>query len=90
MPSDERFGLRDQMTRAAVSIVSNIAEGSAYETDKHYAIYLQRSLGSVFELSTQVEICKRVFKVDTNHLNDLRKALIDEGKMINSFLRKLV
>jgi len=89
LPSDERFGLRDQMTRCAVSIVSNIAEGSAYATDKHYSIYIQRALGSVFELSTQVEICKQVFNLNSPTLKDLEEALIEEGKLLNSFLGKL-
>ncbi len=89
LPPDERFGLRDQMTRSAVSIVSNIAEGSAYATDKHYSIYIQRAMGSVFELSTQVEVSKKVFNLNSPVLNDLEKALIEEGKMLNSFLDKL-
>jgi len=89
LPSDERFGLRDQMTRAAVSIVSNIAEGSAYATDKHYAIYIQRAMGSAFELSTQLEVCKNVFKIDVSVIKNLEEVLIEEGKMLNSFLATL-
>ena len=89
LPADERFGLRDQMTRAAVSIVSNIAEGSAYSTDKHYGIYIQRAMGSVFELSTQLEVCRNVFKLNDPKIDDLEMKLIDEGKMLNSFLGKL-
>ena len=89
LPADERFGLRNQMTRAAVSIVSNIAEGSALATDKHSGIYIQRAMGSVFELSTQLEVCRNVFKLNDPKVDDLEKKLIDEGKMLNSFLGKL-
>jgi four helix bundle protein len=89
LPADERFGLRNQMTRAAVSIVSNIAEGSAYATDKHYGIYIQRAMGSVFELSTQLEVCRNVFKLNDPKIDDLERKLIEEGKMLNSFLAKL-
>jgi len=89
LPLDERFGLCDQMTRCAVSTVSNIAEGSAYATDKHYSIYIQRALGSVFELSTQLEVCKRVFNLKDSRLDDLESALIKEGKMLNVFQAKL-
>jgi len=89
LPSDERFGLSNQMTRCSVSIASNIAEGSAYATDKHYAIYIQRALGSVFELSTQLEISKSVFNLNSPAIRNLEEALIEEGKMLNSFLGKL-
>jgi four helix bundle protein len=89
LPADERFGLRDQMTRTAVSIVSNIAEGSAYATDKHYGMYIRRAMGSVFELSTQLQLCKNIFKLNDSKVDDLEKMLIDEGKMLNSFLAKL-
>src|SRR5688572_6107760 len=53
MPEDERFGLTNQMRRAAVSVPSNIAEGYALETRKSYLRHLRISRGSLAELSTQ-------------------------------------
>jgi four helix bundle protein len=55
-PTNEKFGLASQMNRCAVSIPSNIAEGSSKSTDKHFKQYLDNSLGSSFELETQLII----------------------------------
>lgn len=55
-PDFEKFGLATQMNRCAVSIPSNIAEGSSKSTDKHFSRYLEFSLGSAFEWETQLII----------------------------------
>lgn len=60
LPSDERFALISEMTRAAVSIPANIAEGSSRNSDKDYARFLQIALGSVFELQTYFIITKEM------------------------------
>ena len=59
LPSSERFNLIDQIRRCAVSIPSNIAEGSGKRTNKDFARYLSIALGSAYELETQLIICKR-------------------------------
>lgn len=60
LPSEEKFGLKSQVCRAAVSIPSNIAEGSARESDKHMRQFLETSLGSAFELETQLILIKEL------------------------------
>lgn len=52
-PSFENFGMRSQMDRCSVSIVSNVAEGSS-RTNKSFSHFLDMSLGSSFELQTQL------------------------------------
>jgi len=52
-PDAEKFGLTSQMRRAAVSIPSNIAEGSARKGDKELIHFLHIALGSLSELETQ-------------------------------------
>jgi four helix bundle protein len=53
-PSDEKFGLKSQINRCAISVPSNIAEGSARGTNKDFAHFLRISLGSLFEMETQL------------------------------------
>ena len=62
----EIYGLANQLQRCAVSIASNIAEGSARNSDKHFVQYLETALGSTFELETQL-ICG----YDLKYIDDL-------------------
>lgn len=57
--SDHRFGISSQLYRAAVSIPSNIAEGSARKSEKDFCHFLSISLGSAFELETQPIIAEQ-------------------------------
>ncbi len=52
LPSEEKFNLVSQMNRSAVSIPSNIAEGSSRKSEKDYYRFLEIALGSSFELDT--------------------------------------
>lgn len=57
-PEQEKFGITSQITRAGVSIPSNIAEGSSRKSVKDYARFIEISLGSSFELETQLLIAR--------------------------------
>ncbi len=59
-PSEEKYGLVDQIKRAAVSIPSNIAEGAARNSKKEFLHFLGIALGSIAELETQLVIAKRL------------------------------
>ena len=66
-PSTETFGLTSQLRRAAVSIPSNIAEGTSRNSDKEFVRFLEISLGSAFELESQLILAKRLefIEIDT-------------------------
>lgn len=72
MPWFEKKGLCDQLQRAVVSISSNIAEGAAKPSDAEFARFLDTSLGSAFEVETQLLIAKNVgyIKNANDNLND--------------------
>lgn len=59
-PKEERYGLTSQISRASISIPSNIAEGSSRSSGKDYKRFLEISLGSSYELETQLLIAKAV------------------------------
>ena len=58
-PNEERFGLTNQMRRAAVSISSNIAEGSSRMSQIDFARFIEIATGSVFEVVSQSFIGRR-------------------------------
>jgi four helix bundle protein len=89
-PSEEKFGLISQMTRAAVSIPANIAEGNSRNSDKDNARFLQIALGSAFELQTYFVIARELSLADTDLLDEADKQLEEEIKMIHAFIKKLL
>ena len=58
-PRQEQFGLWSQLTRAAVSVPSNIAEGSGRVSAKDCVHFLSIARGSLYEIATQLEIAQR-------------------------------
>jgi four helix bundle protein len=85
-PSDERFSLTDQLRRAAVSIVLNIAEGSDKKSDKEFVRYLRNSLGSLEEVVTALYIA-----LDLKYINnDKFKELYKDSNILASKLNALI
>lgn len=58
-PPDERFGLTSQMRRAAVSVSSNVAEGSSRVSDIDFARFIEIAYGSLMEVVSQSHVAKR-------------------------------
>ena len=88
-PESELYGLTSQMRRAAISIPSNIAEGSRRSSRKDYKNFLYNAFGSASELETQIEITKSLeFGKNLNFqiIDDLLNEVL---KMLNVMLSKL-
>ncbi len=79
------YGLKNQMERAAVSIASNIAEGSE-RGGKDFARFLRIASGSAAELRTQIYIGKKIGLVSDDQFN----TLIHESKGISKMLTGLI
>ena len=88
LPFEEQYGLKSQITRAVVSVPSNIAEGSAKTSNKEFSIYLERALGSLFKLETQLLLISKLGM--SNKVNDILFVSINhEQRMIGSFIKKV-
>ena len=89
LPNHEKFGLGDQIIRAAISIPSNIAEGSSRSSDKDYNRFVEISLGSSFELETQLLIAKEIDHGNQILITETFTDLEEEEKMITAFSHHL-
>jgi four helix bundle protein len=87
LPRDERFGLTSQLRRAAVSIPSNIAEGSARHSRAEFIQYLHRSRGSLAELETQFVIASRL--VLLSDAATTLEEIAEVGRLLNGLIRSL-
>jgi len=83
------YGLRDQMTRSAVSIPSNIAEGKERETAPELIRYLYIAKGSTGELQTQLYIAQKIGYVDEEVTYKLIQQTKVLSKKLGSFIQYL-
>ena len=86
-PKEEKFRLCDQLSRAVLSIPSNIAEGNGRETKSEYARFLGIARGSLFETETQLEVARRL-----GYITDLSSAVTLTNsirRMLSSLITKL-
>jgi four helix bundle protein len=88
-PKEEMFGLTSQIRRSSVSIPSNIAEGSGRESSKDFTRFLYISLGSIFEMQTQLEIAKNIIYINEEEFNLLYEDSREIERMLVSLIRKL-
>ena len=84
-PENEKFGLISQLNRCAVSIPSNIAEGTSKGSAKHFNIFLENALGSSFEWETQIIIALKVGYINQDTFNDLENKINRIQNMIYKF-----
>jgi four helix bundle protein len=88
-PKFETYGLCDQLRRAAVSIPSNVAEGSSRTSEAEFTHFLEYSIGSCFEVETQMEIAKRRGYITDKQFYGLLDQLQLEERQINQFISKV-
>lgn len=88
-PDEERFGLTNQMRRAAVSVSSNIAEGSSRMSRADYARFLELATGSVFEVVSQGTLAVRQGYLSAEAQQMLYAAAEEQSKMLSGLRRAL-
>ena len=82
LPREETYGMRSQITRAAVSIPANIAEGWTRESRREKAQFLSVAQGSLAETETLLTLCEEIGWFPTNETEALRALLVEVGKML--------
>jgi four helix bundle protein len=88
-PDSERFGLTSQMRRAAVSISSNIAEGTSRHSKDDYARFLEIATGSVFEVVSQSYLAQRQGYLSEENRQRIYSAAEEQSRMLSGLRRSL-
>jgi len=88
-PSEERFGLTSQLRRSAVSVSSNIAEGSSRSSDTDFARFIEIAYGSLLESVSELEIARRQDFLGTEDCNEAYVKAEALGRMLSGIRRTL-
>jgi len=89
-PKDELYGLSQQIRKCAVSVPSNIAEGFGRNSQNDFKRFLQISIGSLFELQTQLDISKNLEYISTNQYNDLFEKSREVERLLAGLIKSII
>jgi four helix bundle protein len=88
-PGEERYGLTNQLRRAAVSIPSNIAEGQARFSQREFHHFLSQARGSLVEIETQLLIARELKYLQLAKVEDLLAAADELGRVLNGLIASI-
>lgn len=88
-PKSEEFGLTSQMRRAAVSIASNIAEGTSRFSNKEKIRFIEIAYGSTMELYCQAQIAVDLNYLEDNKLEAITNEIMKIANQLNAFKASL-
>ncbi|SFH85939.1 four helix bundle protein [Planctomicrobium piriforme] len=89
-PDGERFGLVSQLRRAAVSISSNIAEGSSRSSDVDFARFVEIAYGSTLETVSQICIALKLRYINREDFDKLTQLADDVSRMLSGLRKSLI
>jgi len=81
-PSEEKYGLTNQLRRASISVPSNIAEGAGRNSNKEFNNFLGFAGGSSCEIETQLIIAKRLNYIETKELENFSEEINEIRSMV--------
>ncbi len=88
-PEEEKYGLTSQLRRSSVSIPSNISEGFGRNSQGDFKRFVNISMGSLFELQTQIEVAKNLEFISKEVFDQLYDHSREIERMMSSFIRTL-
>lgn len=86
LPKEEKFGITSQINRSAVSIPSNIAEGSGRTSNKEFIRFLEIAISSSYELETQLILVEEIYSLSSKEIIEHLHALQNR---IGGFTRQI-
>jgi four helix bundle protein len=89
MPGVRSAALRDQLTRAAMSVPTNIVEGSAHASPREFTRFLQYALASVSELEGHVQLARDLEMMTEHDFTALLARIVDVRKMLHGLLKSV-
>ena len=89
LPKNEVYGLTSQIRRSSISLPSNIAEGYGRNSTNDYIRFLQIACGSLYEVQTQLEICRNLEYLSKDIFNEIYEQSREIERMLNSLIGKL-
>ncbi len=90
LPSEERFALGDQLRRAAVSVTSNIAEGTGRQSLKDQAHFIELSYGSLMEVMSQIDVALDQNFIDNSIHQRLEDMIAEEARVLSGYRSSLL
>ena len=84
-PTDERFGLVNQLRRAAVSIAANIAEGTGRQSDRDFVRFIEIAYGSLLEVVSHLKISERQKFIEKESMDSLMESADQLARMLSGF-----
>jgi four helix bundle protein len=88
-PSEEKFGIVNQLNRAIVSVPTNIAEGWGRGSSKNYLQFLRTSRGSLMEVETLILISKNLCYINDNEFQKITIGIEEVGKILQGLIKSV-
>ena len=89
-PADERFGLTNQLRRAAVSISSNLAEGCSRSSQQDFARFVEIATGSAFEVASQAVIARNQGYLTEPDFQRVQESALEITRMLSGLRQSLL
>ena len=89
-PQEEKFALGDQLRRAAVSVTSNIAEGTGRQSLKDQAHFIELSYGSLMEVMSQLDLALDLNYINKEEHQNMERIIEEQARILSGYRTSLL